>query len=1089
MMNALKDIIQLCHKRPGALLRQRKTIVNPALYKSIPYHVKVHCARSTPIFLDELEQANISFMPIGHAPENDRGPRDFGGDRFSKRQGIEDWHYGRWYAAWGIQIYTGVPSARDSAHWHDFDFKYEAICAAPEAVSTCIGALLKTTSKPLLTMTKSGGLRFSCRIPDYLHPNTDPTKFYIYKHTPTVEDPRHRDIYLEIRGEKGYSRWDARYEILLGNLLDPPVIAKEMLFAPVDALRDVIHEPQPSGETPPEIVWETATAVPRSLGSDDLDLAKAALLKRGFSYLREDIGFHHWIRHDSDGGETYVSLWEDQDIVWLRASPPNTELPTRGVPITDVWDDTGITPPILTSGLPINSKMLSVREEKLSPLAIKRADPILNRQNSTEKVYRTPEEKTFQMRRVFDTNARVLGIVSEKTSWTNHEAESYLRNDGAICFNTLDDILAASTEKRYQALKLPSVARWRSRMYQWEQVKDIPVDERMANPFQRGNVCEDPQRCCALEEKGGNPDESICPKCPVYAECQKRGYLSQLTELKRAKAQILPFPHLFFDPQHAELLAEILEPTDETQRICIVNEKKVETAQLFLHYWFSKNILADWALNWRGRALGNFAKALVSALETRSESNGDAIARVRSTVQVFQPYEEEIIQQMCHVNVRGKVVERELIDPETGEKLAHFTIEFDSGSSAYIPFDTHAEERLKDKEQPFFPLHSFTSNEDIEIPMEMSKAIALGIFNTETVEQIQSFPTVCRYPNWTFWHQLQHFFAHYKQDTDAPMRWNNTMLEFCMPPVLHPSVKRLLLIYPNLSEQHLRRAFPDEKIEVIHTQPTAWMPGNHVFQIRTDIYSVNTLLNFQSNWDIRSFSKMGERFFYGIRADIEKDPNVKHAIISNAAIIRQLADLSEKENVCSLLNFKNFTAMGLDFQEADVVWIVGTPHWPQRTIWWHAQRVFGADTEPIYYEGGLESGYYKDERIQRLYEQNVLGLLTRIIERVGLTRCTGKKVVLIAGVELPNITDRPETLLFDWEDFLIAGGLDKLPQVIATREHFETQRDNLTAESKREEVERILGCSARQANRFLKELRGGRPLRIPLTRSNSLASR
>ena len=39
---------------------------------------------------------------------------------------------------------------------------------------------------------------------------------------------------------------------------------------------------------------------------------------------------------------------------------------------------------------------------------------------------------------------------------------------------------------------------------------------------------------------------------------------------------------------------------------------------------------------------------------------------------------------------------------------------------------------------------------------------------------------------------------------------------------------------------------------------------------------------------------------------------------------------------------------------------------------------------------------------------------------------------------------------------------------------------NLTANTSREEVERVLGCSSRQANRVLKKLRGGKALRVPL---------
>ena len=1078
-MNALKDIIQRCHKRHGALLRQRKTVITPALYKSIPYHIKVRCARGTAVVLDNLEQADISFMPIGHAPENDHGPRDFGGERFLKRQGIADWQPRRWYASWGIQIYTGIPSERNGARWHDLDFKYEAISAAPDAVSNCIEALLKTTVNPLLTLTKSGGLRFSCRVPDYLHPSANAEKFYIYKHAPTAEDPHRRDVYLEIRGEKGYSRWDSRYEILCGNLLDPPVITKEVIFTPINALRAALHEPEPAGETDLEVLPETATVVPASLGSKDLNLAKDALLQRDFSYLREDTGFHHWTRHNAEHDYTYVSLWEEQGIVWLRASTPNTGLPTRATPITDIWNDTHITPPISASGLSISDKVFAVRKGKLSPLAIKRPPPVLyQKPEASKKVYQTLEEHAMQIGSIFKKQARIIGITAETVPGIASEIEAYLLRGGTTCLNIANRRLAEAAEERYHALKLPSFTRWRSRMYRWELVKEIPTDERMANPFQAGNPCEDPQRCRALEEKGGNARESICPKCPVYTQCQARGYLSQPDALRHAKAQISPTHKLFFDPSRAELLEQILDPINETERIFIVDERHVEIDHLFLGSWLSKDALEKWCANWQGRALGNFAKSLLSALEIQGEPNRSAIGQVRSVVEAFQQHEEEIVQQMCHINIRGKVVEYKTVDDETGKELAHFMIAFEAGASACIPLDIHAEDRLKEKGVPCFPLHAFIPNADIEIPMQMAEAIALGILDTETVEKIQAFPTVCQDPNWTFWHQLKRFFAHYKRDADSPMRWSDKALRFWVPPVLHPSVKRLLLISPTLSERHLHRVFSAEEIEVVHTQPTAWVPGNQVFQIRTGIYSLRTILNFDSDWDVLSLSKTGERLLFGIRAEIDRDISVKHAIITNVPITNQLADLRKKENVCFVMNFKRSDSVEPDFQAADVVWIVGIPNWPEYTLWSQAQMLFGNDAQPLHYEGEPASAYYKDQRIQNLHQQNIVGLLTRIVGQAGLNRWTGKKVMLLTSWTLPDITDRPETLLFDWEDFEIAGGLDKLPEVIATRERFEAESAKLTAQSSRQEVERVLGCSARKANHILKELRGGNIPRV-----------
>ena len=268
-----------------------------------------------------------------------------------------------------------------------------------------------------------------------------------------------------------------------------------------------------------------------------------------------------------------------------------------------------------------------------------------------------------------------------------------------------------------------------------------------------------------------------------------------------------------------------------------------------------------------------------------------------------------------------------------------------------------------------------------------------------------------------------------------------------------------------------------KKIEVVRPQPTTWLPGNKVFQLRTGIHSFCTILNYDSDWDVRGLSKLGEHFFSGIRAEIDRDPSVKHTVITNVQILHQLTGIAERENVCLLKNFKLVNA--IDLEKPDVVWIVGAPLYPQKFVWWQAQMLFGNDEEPLYYEEEVESGHYKDKRLQRIHHQNVAGLLARIVGYVGLSFRMDKKVVLLTSMELPDISDRPETFLFDWEDFEVAGGLDKLPEVIATRERFETEATQLTAESSREEVERVLGCSARTANRFLQKTQGWQARQSP----------
>ena len=1020
-MNPLTDIVQRCHQRHREPLRQQKTVLTPTLYdRDYPYQFSVYCAHRHRVLLADLEQAAISFMPIGRAPQHDRGPRDFGGDRFLKRQGIKDWGLRRWHSSWGIQVYTGPASECDGAQWHDIDFTYQAICAAPSAVLACVEALVSAVANPLLTLSKDGGLRFSCRVLDYLHPNIEQERLYIYKDAPTSENPRQRDVYLEILGEEGYSPWDARYEILLGNLLDPPIIHKGILFAPIEALRSELHEPAPSTE---QEVKRAGTAAPLSLGSHHLDLAKEAFLKRGFSYVRQENGSHLWVPPDGDFDTCHILLWEADDIVWLRASTANAGLPMDATLITDVWDDTGILPPIPPTELPVSDKVIAVREGKLSPLAIKRPRPVLHKSESEKKVYETPEAKTSEIRRIFDDDTRILGLITQTSTGKNYEAESYVFDGGTICLNVSSPVMARAVEKRFQEQDVESVALWKTRMYRWRRVKDIPVEVRMENPFQHGNVCEDPERCDALVEKGGNPSESICPNCPVYTECQQRGYLSQPTTLQHVKAHIaLPY-QLFFNPHCGEIVEDILREADETEKLCIIDETHAH--ELFLKYTLSKNVLEAWRVNWKGEVLGNFADALLNILELKDKSSDGIARRIRATLPTFQWQAEELIWQMCHVNVRGRV------------------------------------------------------NEDVNIPMPITQAIQLGILDTTTVESIQTFPTVCPDPNWTYWHRLNHFFDYYTSDTDAPMLWDTETLHFWVPPILHPSIKRLLLISATLSEQQLRKVFPDDKAAVIHAEPAPWLVGNQVFQIRTGTYPIETILDHDSTWDPTGLSETGLRFFQRICAEIEREPSVNHAIVTYSSVIKQLKHIAKKENVCFVASLKETRRFETDFEKAEVVWIVGTPQWAPDVIWRRAQILFGNDAEPLCYEKETESDRYKDERVQGVYEEGVIGLLTQTVGYAKLHHLSGKKIVLITSFPVPDITDRPETLLFDWADFEVAGSLDKLPEVIATRERFEAERAKLTAESGREEVERVLGCSSRQANRILKKFRGGKPLRVP----------
>ena len=91
--------------------------------------------------------------------------------------------------------------------------------------------------------------------------------------------------------------------------------------------------------------------------------------------------------------------------------------------------------------------------------------------------------------------------------------------------------------------------------------------------------------------------------------------------------------------------------------------------------------------------------------------------RIRTVLQAFQRHEAELVRQMCQINVRCRIVERGTVDDETGKELARFSVVFEGGTSAYIPLDNVATDRLTAKGLPVFQLESFVPNEDMKIPM------------------------------------------------------------------------------------------------------------------------------------------------------------------------------------------------------------------------------------------------------------------------------------------------------------------------------------------------------------------------------------
>ena len=235
--------LQRCIQRHKSPLTALKTLVfhdRDGYQKRYARYAVAYAAGKT-IDPEKLSRAGIGFMPIGkkgHCLEYYTQPN---ADKdWETTYGVSDWKPKSWCDSYGIQIYTGEPSG----YLTSLDFEYAIIRDHPQHFLDTLSRLCELTENPLLVISKSGGLRFECRTPGYIHPKTDQRYVATWKN-----HHEHQELYLEIFGEKGLSRYDARYELYTGSLLNIPVIDHHALFEVLKDLQEQIGEPCPERHT------------------------------------------------------------------------------------------------------------------------------------------------------------------------------------------------------------------------------------------------------------------------------------------------------------------------------------------------------------------------------------------------------------------------------------------------------------------------------------------------------------------------------------------------------------------------------------------------------------------------------------------------------------------------------------------------------------------------------------------------------------------------------------------------------------------------------------------------------------------------
>ena len=570
-----------------------------------------------------------------------------------------------------------------------------------------------------------------------------------------------------------------------------------------------------------------------------------------------------------------------------------------------------------------------------------------------------------------------------------------------------------------------SVYQWRSVFYNSDNslpfhIRKTLIGERL--------MCIQPSKFEALRAKGASPQTVLCPSCPVYDVCRQKGYLSQTKIAQHADYLITAQDGVFFDKSIAGFAKRVIHDSQRTVT-GIVDE--VRAHELYQECVLTKSELQMMGQNWEGTPAGEFAIAIIDALEHGTQPD---YLKVQHLIENLSETETRTITAaFTKIRIHGradfdddsKIYEGELM-------LASGTFYPKTGKAVAIAVSEEALDIFKEMRVPAVFRREIDTN---VLTISYHQAIQFGFYEIpadDDTTPINDFPKLHRNQHWTPLHQLQQLFEQYPRIEDTPIHYNGESLSFYLPPEIHPSLDKIIMMSATAETELIKdKVFTDREVQVIEAEPARWLDGNEVFQVRTGKYPRATVKDKDDN--LKGF---GQRAWDTVCAEIEGSPDKTHAVITYKSLVDKL-----KLPPNAIIAHYGATEGENDrFKDCSCFWILFDQCLPPDDVEMRAKTIFGRDDSPLNYEYDKEKGVYVDERLQRVADHYAIEQLTQAIGRARLVRRTGVKVVIMTGRELPGISGRNETTLFDLEDLIIADGLDKLSEIVRKREQSEAEQ-------------------------------------------------
>ena len=684
------------------------------------------------------------------------------------------------------------------------------------------------------------------------------------------------------------------------------------------------------------------------------------------------------------------------------------------------------TAPALYKKIKRQEKILAVREGLKSPLSLRPAAPPLpTEKERINQSLNTLQENSKEIAKAFSEKNRIIAVAAGTGEGKTENAIAYAV-DGGELFMTLNSIpLAEQVQHRFTDAETNAFL-WRSRRKGYTDDIEIASRPERIRLFQNKEIlCIKPELIDAAEEKGLQPQNAICNQCEVQNECDESGYLSQKKKARKTQVLCVAMPKAFTDPASQNFYTDVTL-NKSNNLINVIDEAK--THDLFITCPLSKQRLQEWVTLWKDEALSEFATQALTLLEIQTE-----VYAVAELVNELTPKQiEKLSYQASRYNVAYEKRDVGATCRDTGKTLANHSLLLANSITAYVALDSKCYEILLNKNLPTLPPVGISDKGSIALTPQQT--FKLGIFKTDTIQDINNLPSTYRSSDWTPFQQLSIFAKRYKRREDAPIEYVNDELSWVIPPMIHPKIKKLICMSATLNETLFNRTFDSDKKLFIKPAPTAWVDGAKAYQVRTGAYPRRTLLEYSeaSNYkDVTGLSKTGKKFLQAIETEMKRDSTKKHVIITFKKLIELESErlTNVHQNLLPILSFHKME--GLDYTEQNITfWVLGTPDVNQSVVEQRTKIFYGNDTEPLDFERDDSTRQYTDTRTQLCWENEVTA---RLIQAVGRGRLNRKAntFIVFSNVLIPDFTSK--AIGFVIEDLEVAGGLENLTDTAQAR--------------------------------------------------------